>query len=54
MECRLNHKKYKGLDARKPVFGVCEQQVRRPAYTFVICLLESIISNFATSEISIS
>ena len=51
-----------GLDARKPVFGVCEQQRRRPAcaalprsliIAFVIHLLESIISKPATSEISL-
>ena len=50
-----------GLDARKPVFGVGEQQRRRPACAFVqsdqsLCypLLESImISKLATGEISI-
>ena len=48
------------LDARKPVFGVCEQQRCRQAcaftqsyHPFVVCLLESIISKLATSEISI-
>ena len=46
--------------ARKPVFGVCEQQrADQPAYprrqirAFVICFLESITSKQATREISI-
>ena len=52
-----------GLDARKPGFGVCEQQRRRgadqPAHrcrlisAFVIRFLESIISKLATGEMSI-
>ena len=52
-----------GLNARKPVLGVWEQQRRRPACaegirslisTFVISFLESIISNLATGKISFS
>ena len=48
------------LNARKPVFGVCEQQGRRPACASaqsdqrrVIHLLESILSKLATGELSI-
>ena len=41
------------LDERKPVFGFCEQQRRRPISASVICLLESIISKLDTGEISI-
>ena len=48
------------LDARKPVFRVCEQQMRRPACVSTqsdqrICylLMENIISRLTTSEISI-
>ena len=49
-----------GLDARKHVFGVCEQQRRRPSCASLqtdqrLCylLFESIISKNATSEIQI-
>ena len=49
-----------GLDARKFVFGVCKQQRCRSACpsaslisTFAIWLLESIISIFTISKISI-
>ena len=43
-----------GLDARKCVFGVCEQQSPRSLISaFVIHLLESIIAKLDTSEISI-
>ena len=59
--------KQMGLDARNPVFDVCQQQKRRPAQksadqpahlcslisAFVIRLLESFISRLATSKISI-
>ena len=49
------------LDARKPVFGgvANNKDTDQPAHprrlisAFVICLLESIISRFATTEISI-
>ena len=44
-----------GLEVRKPVLGVCEQQ-KHPCSlisAFVIHLLESVISNLAASEISI-
>ena len=48
-----------GLNARKPVFGGCEQQRRRPACASAqsdqrhcIRFLESIIPKLATSEIS--
>ena len=51
---------YVGLDARKPVFGVCKQQRRRPAWASAqsdnhLCfkLIESIISKIASSEFSI-
>ena len=44
-----------GLNLRNSFFSVCEQavteQVRRLISAFVICLLESIISTPATSEI---
>ena len=46
---------YVGLDARNPVFGVCQQQ-RYPCRlinAFFIHFLESIISKLARSEISI-
>ena len=49
-------KNYLGLNARKPVFGGCEQQyvhTRSLISAFVICLLKSIISRLATSKISI-
>ena len=49
-----------GVDARKPVIGVCEQQIPdQPAHlhrlisAFIIHILESIISELATGEISI-
>ena len=48
-----------GLDARKPVFGVCEQQsadqpvhLRNLISAFVIRLSESITSGLATSKFS--
>ena len=49
-----------GLNVRKPVFGVCEQQRRRPAcctygqtdQCLVVHFLKSIISELATSQIS--
>ena len=46
-----------GLDAKKSVFGVSEQERRRPAYpsslisAFVICFLERIISKLATCKV---
>ena len=50
-----------GLDVKKSVSGVCEQQLRRPACASVqsdqhLCysLLECIISKLATSKFSIS
>ena len=45
-----------GLNARKPVSGVCEQQWRRPCRlisAFVIRFLQSIIPKLPTGEISI-
>ena len=51
---------FMGLDAKKPVFVVCEQQRCRLACTprnlisaFVILLLESITSKLSMSEISV-
>ena len=48
------------LNARKPVFGGCEQHRLRPAWAsvqsdqrFVIRVLESTISKLATSEITV-
>ena len=38
------------LNARKPVFGVCEQQRPSQISALVIRLLESIISKIATSK----
>ena len=52
----LRHKEYLYYGprrSRKPVFGVCEQQRRRPACAFVIRLLESITSTLVTSDISL-
>ena len=34
--------KHMGLDARKPVFGVCEQQRHRPACALCICTVWSV------------
>ena len=53
---RGTHCPFLGLKARKHVFGVCKQHRRsphRPACSFVIHYLESIISKLTTSEISI-
>ena len=50
-----------GINARKSVFGVCEQQRRRPASASAhadqrLCYLffgKKIVFNFATSDVSI-
>ena len=42
-----------GLDTRKPVFGVCEQQRRRLINAFVIGLPKSSIAKLASSDFSI-
>ena len=47
--------RFPDLDARKPVFGVCEQQRHRSQSlisAFFIRLLESIISKLAKSKFS--
>ena len=43
-QCYFEGKPYMGLDARKLVFGVCNQQRGRLISAFVIGFLESIIS----------
>ena len=52
---------YLALGARKPVFGFCEKQRRRPAWVHVLVqpdqhlftrLLESILSRIATGVVS--
>ena len=48
-----------GIDDRKPVFGVCKQQRRRPSAQADQCIyyhscLDSIISKLTTGEISVA